>query len=60
MEQLSNLATEYEAIMKAFAFPFNTKERQQLKDRREAILVEARLLAQSLNVVGTNWFESVS
>ena len=59
-DRLTILAIEYEAIMNAFAYPFNIKEREQLKARREAILVEARQLAKSLNVVGINWYSAFS
>jgi hypothetical protein len=51
-DRLSNLATEYEAITNAFAYPFNAKERETLKARRDAILVEARQAGFALLLSG--------
>jgi hypothetical protein len=50
MERLHQLHIEYEANKKALAYPMNVSEYFELKERREAILAEARTLSANPNI----------
>jgi hypothetical protein len=56
MERLAHLRREYEETRRALAFPFNLEERERLKQRSEAILKEAKMLAETLNLSEIHWF----
>jgi hypothetical protein len=50
MERLHQLRIEYEENEKALAYPWNMGEYHELKERREAILAEARTLSANPNI----------
>jgi hypothetical protein len=56
MKRLNQLRQEYEQTKKVLNFPFDITERQRQVERRNAILIEARALARSLNITGEHWF----
>jgi hypothetical protein len=58
MEQLDQLQREYAKTLKNLAFPLSVVDYEDLKERREAILKEARALARSLHMPGIHWFNS--
>jgi hypothetical protein len=58
MERLKQLKREYEYARTVLEFPFTIEERQRHLERRNAILMEARALAASLNLTGSHWFNA--
>jgi hypothetical protein len=58
MERLNELRLEFEQTKTVLNFPFSIEERQLQVERRRAILVEARALAESLNLTGEHWFNT--
>jgi hypothetical protein len=56
MERLDGLKREYEENARRLAHPLDLAELEQLKERREAILREARILAREMGISGTQWF----
>jgi hypothetical protein len=56
MKNLDELKEEHDEINSRLIFPFDLTERQQLCERRRAILVEAQALALELNISGHHWF----
>jgi hypothetical protein len=58
MERLETLHREYEENSKLLSNPLDLADFQQLKERRQAILSEARVLAQTLNIIGWQWFSA--
>jgi hypothetical protein len=59
MERLERLQREYDENTKQLLHPFDLAELQQLKERRRAILQEAKKLAKTLNLSEPQWFSSV-
>jgi hypothetical protein len=55
-ERLVQLQGEYEETVKRLRFPMSFEELHRLKGRRKAILDEARILGNTLNLVGDQWF----
>jgi hypothetical protein len=55
MVRLNELRAEYEKITDDLRHPFTFQEYQQFRDRRKALLIEARELAVSLNVQEPHW-----
>ena len=51
MERLSLLQREYDENAVLLANPLDLAEFERLKERRQALLREARMLAQSLNIL---------
>jgi hypothetical protein len=58
MERLNQLRQEYEQSKTVLEFPFDIAERERQLERRNAILIEARALAASLNISGEHWFNA--
>jgi hypothetical protein len=58
MDRLNQLRREYEYARTVLEFPFSIEERQRHVERRNAILMEARALAASLNITGKHWFDA--
>jgi len=58
-DELDKLKIEYETALKNLTFPVSLREREELKDRCKAIVLEARQIAKSLNVVGNRWFNTL-
>ena len=56
MERLNELRQEYERTKLALNFPIDLVDRQRHRERRNAILLEARALGASLNLSGEHWF----
>jgi hypothetical protein len=56
MERLSLLQREYDENAVQLANPLDLADLERLKERRQAILREARLLAQELRISGPQWF----
>jgi hypothetical protein len=56
MERLNNLQREYEENAKQLTNPIDLADLQHLKERREIILREARMLAQELEISEPQWF----
>jgi len=59
MERLSLLQREYDENAVLLANPLNLADFERLKERRQALLREARMLAQSLNILEPQWFTVV-
>jgi hypothetical protein len=59
MERLSLLQREYDENAVLLANPLDLAEFERLKERRQALLREARMLAQSLNILEPQWFTVV-
>jgi hypothetical protein len=55
VERLGKLESEYEQITRNLALLFSFEEYQQFRDRRKAVLQEARTIAGSLNVPEPDW-----
>jgi hypothetical protein len=55
LEHLKSLQREYDENAKQLAHPFDLAEFEQLKERREIILYEARALARTLNISEPRW-----
>jgi hypothetical protein len=55
VDRLGKLQTEYEEITRKLALPFSFEEYQQFRDRRKALLIEARELAVSLSIPEPDW-----
>ena len=60
MERLKNLYREYEENAKLLSNPLDLADLQQLKERWQAILREARALAKTLNISEPQWFSNVN
>jgi hypothetical protein len=60
MERLNTLRQEFEESKKKLEYPFDIKDLYRLKDRRIEILREAQVLAESLNLPGTFWFNTAA
>jgi len=58
MDRLKELRKQYQEAGKGLAFPLSIEDRRELAERRQAILREAQLLAETLNFQGTFWFNS--
>jgi hypothetical protein len=58
VEQLNILQREYEEVERKLAFALDIEDLHVQIDRRDSILVEARKLAQSLNISGDHWFSA--
>jgi hypothetical protein len=56
MEQLKSLEREYDENEKRLAHPLDFADLQQLRERRQVILREARLLAKTLDLSEPQWF----
>jgi hypothetical protein len=56
MERLNSLQREFEENAKQLANPVDFADLEHLKERREVILREARLVAQELEISGPHWF----
>lgn len=56
MERLNDLQRQYEEIKKNLIWPFSIEEFVQLRDRRKAICLEARTVAEKLHLPGLFWF----
>jgi len=56
MERLSLLQREYDENAVLLANPLDLADFERLKERRQALLREARMLAQSLNILEPQWF----
>jgi hypothetical protein len=56
MERLNNLQREFEENAKQLDNPLDFADLEQLKERRKAILREALLLAEELEISGPQWF----
>jgi hypothetical protein len=59
MERLSLLQREYDENAVLLANPLDLADFERLKERRQALLREARMLAQSLNILEPQWFTVV-
>jgi len=59
MGRLSPLQREYDENAVLLANPLNLADFERLKERRQALLREARMLAQSLNILEPQWFTVV-
>lgn len=55
VERLDQLQREYDEIKNNLATPFSYEEYQQFRDRRKAILEEARKLIGSLGISEPRW-----
>ena len=60
MERLKYLCREYEENAKLLSHPFDLADLLQLKERRQAILREARALAKTLKISEPQWFSTVN
>jgi hypothetical protein len=56
MERLSLLQREYDENAVQLANPLDLADLERLKERRQVILREARLLAQELRISEPQWF----
>jgi len=56
VERLEALRREYNETIMKLAHPLSLADLQQLRERRQAILGEARVLAESLKLTGPQWF----
>jgi hypothetical protein len=56
MKRLNKLQREFEENAKQLTNPIDLADLQQLKERRDSILREARSLAQELKISGPQWF----
>jgi hypothetical protein len=55
-ERLNSLHSEYDEITVYMAHPFDLTDFEMLKERRQAVLHEARKLARMLNMSEPQWF----
>ena len=58
MNNLHTLRREFEATNKHLSFPLTFDDREQLIERRNAILKEAQVVAEALNLSGEHWFNT--
>jgi hypothetical protein len=56
MERLKALKLEFDENTKQLSSPYSLADLEQLRKRRRAILLEAQLLAETLNLSGPQWF----
>lgn len=58
MERLNSLRREFEQAIRFLEFPFSFEDFDQLKERRDAILREAKALAKKLSLPRPLWFDT--
>ena len=58
MDHLNRLQNQFEEIKKNLCFPLTIEDRQNLIQRRAAILSEAKGVAESLKLSGEHWFNA--
>jgi hypothetical protein len=55
MERVSELEREFKIVNHHISHPFDLADHTQLKDRRAAILEEAREIIRNINAVEPDW-----